>query len=143
MPVKVQLANVYARDRAMKILFLHQNMPGQFKHLAPAFAAQTGNEVVFVTQRKGIDLPGVRTLRYELPRTARPSTHHYVRLYENSVIHGQAAVRACISLAREGFRPDVIVAHPGWGEALFLKDIYPSQPLLNFASSITRGAAPT
>ena len=116
----------------MKILFVHQNMPGQFKHLVPALAAQRGNEVVFVTQRKGIELKGVRTARYELPRTAKPSTHHYVRLYENSVIHGQAVVRVCTALAQEGFRPDVIVAHPGWGEALFLKDIYPSRPLLNF-----------
>lgn len=116
----------------MNILLVHQNMPGQFKHLAPSLAARPGNNVAFVTQRKGIEITGVRTARYELPRTAKPSTHHYVRLYENSVIHGQAVVRTCTALSKDGFRPDVIVAHPGWGEALFLKDIYPSTPLLNF-----------
>lgn len=116
----------------MNVLFVHQNMPGQFKHLAPSLAANAHNTVKFVTQRSGVDLPGVDAIRYSLPRTAKPSTHHYVRLYENSVIHGQAVVRACTGLAREGFRPDIIVAHPGWGEALFLKDIYPATPLLNF-----------
>jgi glycosyltransferase involved in cell wall biosynthesis len=88
--------------------------------------------VVFVTQRANVDIPGVQRVSYRLPRTARPSTHHYVRLFENSVIHGQAVVRACNRLTKDGFRPDLIIAHPGWGEALFIKDIYPTTPLLNF-----------
>lgn len=122
----------------MKILFVHQNMPGQFKHLAPALAA-AGHEVVFVTKREGIALPGVRRVGYALPRTARPETHHYVRSFENAVIYGQQVVRACQQLRREGFQPDVIVAHPGWGEALFLKDIYPRTPLLNYCEFFYRG----
>jgi hypothetical protein len=62
-----------------------------------------------------------------------------VRLFENSVIYGQQTVRACHELAKDGFRPDVIVAHPGWGEALFLKDVYPKVPLLNFCEFYYRG----
>jgi hypothetical protein len=30
----------------MKILFVHQNFPAQFKHLAPALAGEPGNTVV-------------------------------------------------------------------------------------------------
>ena len=115
----------------MKILFIHQNMPGQFKHLAPAMA-RAGHEVVFLTQRADVDLPGVRRATYAKPRAAHASTHHYVRLFENSVLAGQQVVRAGLELQKKGFVPDVIVAHPGWGEALFLKDLWPKVPLLNF-----------
>ncbi|MFC3173772.1 glycosyltransferase family 4 protein [Novosphingobium bradum] len=115
----------------MKILFVHQNMPGQFKHLAPALA-RAGHEVTFLTQRGDVDLPGVRRATYAKPRAAHASTHHYVRLFENSVLAGQQVVRACQQLQRHGWMPDVIVAHPGWGEALFVKDVWPHVPLLNY-----------
>ena len=118
--------------QGLNILFVHQNMPGQFKHLAPKFAANPKNKVAFITKREGVDIPGVRRVNYQIPRTAKETTHHYVRLFENSVIYGQQTVRACHDLHKDGFRPDVIVAHPGWGEALFLKDVYPKTPLLNF-----------
>jgi len=115
----------------MKVLFIHQNMPGQFKHLAPAMA-RAGHEVVFLTQRSDVELPGVRQATYAKPRAAHASTHHYVRLFENSVRAGQQVVRAGMQLHKQGWVPDVIVAHPGWGEALFLKDLWPKVPLLNF-----------
>jgi glycosyltransferase involved in cell wall biosynthesis len=115
----------------MKILFIHQNMPGQFKHLAPAMA-RAGHEVRFLTQRSDVDLPGVLRATYAKPRAAHETTHHYVRLLENSVLAGQQVVRACLQFRREGFVPDVIVAHPGWGEALFVKDVWPHVPLLNY-----------
>ena len=123
----------------MNILFVHQNMPGQFKHLAPALA-RAGHRVVFVTQRGDVDLPGVRRITYEKPRGANAATHHYVRLFENGVLAAQQVVRALQRLRGEGFRPDVIVAHPGWGEALFVKDVYASVPLLNYCEFFYGGA---
>ncbi len=115
----------------MKILMLHQNMPGQFKHLAPTLA-RAGHEVVFITKRKTIDIPGVRKIVYEPHRTARESTHHYMRLFENAILHGQQVARLCQQLAAEQFIPDLVVAHPGWGESLFLKDVFPRSPLINY-----------
>lgn len=106
-------------------------MPGQFKHLAPALASD-GHEVMFLTQRREFNLPGVRRVSYPKPRAVHEKTHHYVRLFENCVLTGQQVVRAALALKAEGFAPDVIVAHPGWGEALFLKDVFPAAPLLNF-----------
>ncbi len=31
-------------------------------------------------------------------------------------------------LRKEGFVPDVILAHPGWGETLYAKDVFPLTP---------------
>jgi len=115
----------------MKILFVHQNMPGQFKHLAPALAAD-GHEVVFVTKPRRPDIPGVRKIEYELHRKANQPPHRYFDRFEDQILHGQAVTRACLKLQNQGFTPDVICAHTGWGEALFVKDVFPEARLLSF-----------
>ncbi len=121
----------FGAGRNLRILFIHQNMPGQYRHLAPALAA-AGHEVLFATQRNDVDLPGVRRLTYPVPRRAHEATHHYLRLYENCVLAGQQVARVLIDLQQQALAPDVIVAHPGWGEPLFAKDIFPDVPLLSY-----------
>ena len=116
----------------MKILFVHQNCPGQFKYLAPRLAAFLGNEVVFITRPGKPDLPGVRKLEYTPTRTPAASTHRYLRLTEEGILNGQAVAKVAIGLRGKGFRPDVIVAHVGWGEALYLKSVWPGVPLLGY-----------
>ena len=116
----------------MNILFVHQNMPGQYRHLAPYLARDPANRVVFITKRDDCDLPRIQRVTYQLARNCHPTTHHYLRLMENCVLHGQAVLRTCLALAADGFAPDVIVAHPGWGEALFLKDKFPRAKLLSY-----------
>lgn len=37
-----------------------------------------------------------------------------------------------VKLAQAGFRPDVIIGHPGWGETLFCKEIFPKAKLLHY-----------
>ena len=115
----------------MKILMLHQNMPGQFKYLAPTLA-RAGHEVIFITKQKTIQIPGVRKIVYVPHRSVRASTHHYMRLFENAILHGQQVARLCQELAAEGFRPDLVIAHPGWGESLFIKDVFPRSPLISY-----------
>ena len=61
----------------MRFVFVHQNFPGQFKHLAPALAAQ-GHEVwALGIHQPEAPLPGVR---HVLVIVAVPSTspHHVV-----------------------------------------------------------------
>lgn len=123
----------------MRILFVHQNMPAQYAHLASHYAADRRNEVVFMTRRKGIEMPGVRTVRYELAREARTDAHHYVKFLDEQLLYGQAVVREAVGLKNRGFRPDIICAHSGWGEAMFLKDVFPDTPLLVYAEYYYRG----
>lgn len=114
-------------------------MPSQFKHLAPALGRDPRNRVVFLTRRRDGALPGVERVSYAPTRAARAGTHHYVRLFENAVLHGQQVLREALRLREAGFRPDLIVAHPGWGEALFLKDVFPRTPLLNYCEFYYHG----
>lgn len=116
----------------MKVLFAHQNMPGQFGHLAKALARDPGCTVLFATQRKDRELPGVGKLPYEPARKATEGAHHYLRLMEEAVLNGQSVARIMIALKDKGFEPDVIVGHPGWGETMFAKDIFPRSGLVNY-----------
>ncbi|WP_431857412.1 glycosyltransferase family 4 protein [Azospirillum sp.] len=121
----------------MKLLFVHQNTPGQYKHLAPYMASIPGNEVVFIGKAKR-ELTNVLSVVYAPSRKPAKETHHYLRGFEDQVLHGQAVARVGIDLQRRGFVPDVICAHPGWGEALFLKDVFPSAKLLAFCEFFYR-----
>lgn len=121
----------------MKLLFVHQNTPGQYKHLAPHMASLPGNEVAFIGKVQR-NLPGVTMVTYAPSRAAGKETHHYLRGFEDQVLHGQAVVRAALELQRRGFAPDVICAHPGWGEALFLKDVFPDAKLLAYCEFFYR-----
>jgi glycosyltransferase involved in cell wall biosynthesis len=115
----------------MRILFVHQNFPGQFKHLAPALAANPGNQVVALTMQKNAaaQWQGVRLVSYQAGRGTTPNVHPWVSDFETKTIRGEAAFRAALALRESGFTPDVIVAHPGWGESLFLKDVWPNARL--------------
>ncbi len=117
----------------MKILFIHPNMPGQYKHHCRVLAADKNNQVVFITKPKSLEIPNVHKVEYKMPRDAVATTHRYLIGTERAVLQGQEVWRVCKALKeREGFVPDVICAHPGWGDALFIKDIYPDSALLNF-----------
>jgi glycosyltransferase involved in cell wall biosynthesis len=116
----------------MRVLFIHQNCPGQYKHLSRVLAAEPENEVVFITQPGKPDVPGVRKVEYKAKREPARSTHYYIRNLETGVLNGQAVARAAVGLKKRGFVPDIVCAHPGWGESLYIKDIYPDAPLLNY-----------
>ena len=113
----------------MRILFVHQNFPGQFKHLAPALAAQPANEVVALSIRATPHQQGIRILNYQPARGTTPNIHPWVADFETQTIRGDAAFKAALKLKEDGFTPDIIIAHPGWGESLFLKDVWPTAKL--------------
>lgn len=116
----------------MKVLFIHQNFPGQFRHIAAHLAKQPDVHVLAVGREQAPGLPGVRMLRYKPHRTASPHTHPYARSFEDGVLHGQQVLRLLLDLKAKGYRPDVIVAHPGWGETLYAKEAFPNTKLIHF-----------
>ncbi len=114
----------------MKILFLHSNFPAQFRHLAVNLAQDGNNRVVFGTTRKEGQIPEVYKFIYTPSRKPHKETHHYVKPMENAVLQGQAVYRALDKLKKDGFYPDVVYGHSGWGPTMFIKDIFPQAKLL-------------
>lgn len=118
----------------MKLLFIHPNIPGQYKHLVQRYAADPKNQVVFICKPKAeVTIKGVYKVEYTPRREVMPTTHRYLIGTERAVLQGQEVWRVCKKLKQEeGFVPDIICTHPGWGDALFLKDIYPEVPVLSY-----------
>lgn len=116
----------------MKVLLVHQNFPGQYLHLARYFGSQAGHQVVFITQRKDGEIPGVRKIAYKPRRTVTPQIHHYLREAEAAVLNAQEVARVAIDLRKSGFVPDVMLGHNGWGEIWYLKDIFPEATLIGY-----------
>ena len=114
----------------MKILFIHQNFPGQFKYLAPALVQQ-GHTVVAMTMQKteAKEWQGVRLAPYTATRGTTPKVHPWISDFETKTIRAEACFRAALRMRAKGLNPDLIVSHHGWGESLFLKDVWPQAKL--------------
>lgn len=78
----------------------------------------------------GAGLPGMEMVRYRPARGSSRAIHPWVVDFETKVIRGEACAAACARLKAGGFTPDVIVANPGWGESLYLKDVWRDARLL-------------
>ena len=109
----------------MNILFVHNNFPGQFRHVAAALARDPKVTVVGVGAPGSRPLPGVRLLRYSMNRVDVAATHPFARRFDLECHRAEQVLYVLTSLVSSGFSPDVIVAHPGWGETLPLRTIFP------------------
>ena len=123
----------------MRYLFVHQNFPGQFRHVAAALAAR-GHEVVALGVNKSAESwPGVKHLLYREPAMEKaPHGKHplagAMTEMDTKVMRGEAAARAMAAIRqKEKFEPDVVVAHSGWGESFFVKDMFPKARLVVYA----------
>lgn len=117
----------------MQILFVHQSFPGQYVHLAPALAARGHDVVALTTAAAPASIaPGVKIVRYAIRRGNTPGMHRWAAEFETKILRAEAAARVAHALKAQGFMPDVICAHPGWGEAMFLKDVWPRAGLLSY-----------
>ena len=111
----------------MRVLLIHQNFPGQFKHLGPALVAR-GDHVVALTPKvkERTEWRGITVEPYAIKRGNGQNVHPWVTDFETKVIRAEACYNGAVALKQSGFEPDVILTHHGWGESLFLKDVWPN-----------------
>ena len=109
----------------MRILFVHKSFPAQFIRLAPYLAAQPGvavlalGDVAFLHSRRAwFDATGVLGIGYEFSEDDRLAD---AEVFER---RARAVERAARELGARGLRPDLIIAHASWGEAVYLKQVF-------------------
>ncbi|HEY2560451.1 MAG TPA: glycosyl transferase family 1, partial [Caldimonas sp.] len=124
----------------MRALFVHQNFPGQYRHLA-GHLARHGHQVVGLGEKKNLlnqrRIPGVHTLGYSLQEEKYQGFEAPV---VRAIQRGRVVAAAAAQIRRAGFRPDVVFAHIGWGEALFLKEIFPEARVLLYCEFFYRAS---
>ena len=114
----------------MDILFVHQNFPAQFVHLARALNGRPGLRLAAVTHKANEQketLPGAR-YGWEAERAGSP--HKIAANFALRASQGHMAAKAMLALRDRGFDPKLIVGHLGWGETLFAKDVFPDATLV-------------
>jgi glycosyltransferase involved in cell wall biosynthesis len=118
----------------LKILFVHQNFPGQFLHLAPALQ-ERGHEVTVLTDAVNTRQISQKVYRYKFKSRGLTAAQIGIAAgVSKQLERGQAVAQAAAELqSRHAYTPDVIVGNPGWGETLFLKEVWPQAKLIVYA----------
>jgi glycosyltransferase involved in cell wall biosynthesis len=116
----------------MIAVFVHQNFPAQYLHIVRRLAKRRGNQLYSITQTNHNEIPGIHKLVYKPDLSALSSCHAYTATFDAAVRTGAAVADVCRCLRDRGVLPDIIVGHCGWGETLFVKDVFPNVPLLSY-----------
>ena len=127
----------------INILFIHQAGLAQFRHLAKSLAAASDFKVFsLAAARSSLKAPSVthnsETNIYEIAYPfLRPNTSNHILTKEidSKLIRGDSVYKALSYLISKELisPPDIIWAHPGWGETLFLRQLFPDTPQVHFA----------
>jgi len=118
----------------VRVLFIHQNFPAQFRHVAQALARRKGVEVIALTDTSNKqNLASVKTGRYVTPKPPPEGLTRAASTLVNRFQRAEAVAVGLIELKRRGFTPDVVVGHPGWGELMLVKEIFPATAMISHA----------
>ncbi len=121
----------------MRILFVHQNFPGQYPHVARALKAR-GHDVAALTIAGNKRAELVTTHRYAYKPAPSPERLPLASHYAEHVHRAEVVAAAAAAMKAKGYVPDVICGHLGWGETLFLKDVWPAARLIVYAEFFYR-----
>lgn len=114
----------------MNLLFIHQNFPGQYRQLAP-FLRSLGHNVIGMGASPRPEWRDPLRLHYGWEE--RPVPDDVVDpLLDAHLRRATCVANRCIQLRDDGFQPDAVFFHSGWGEGLYLRDVWPEAVLLSY-----------
>ena len=114
----------------MHVLYVHQNFPAQFGHIARHLVDEAEVAVHLRQPDAGGHRDGIEKIQYKLGRRrdqAQPLLLPDVREHRLALRR-----RLPRPQARPDIKPDLIVGHSGFGSTLFLRELYPDVPIINF-----------
>lgn len=107
----------------MQLLVIHHRFPGQFKPLIEHCLQRTQHIVVICQETEDHAFASAVWAKLTIKRYGGSS---YPGHYAQTMLHNSVSVRAILfNLKAQGFHPDVSVAHIGFGNSLFVKDVFP------------------
>lgn len=112
----------------MKVLFVHNHFPGQFLHVAKALS-KMAKVAAIGSAVEPESLADIQLLPYEVADKDLSAAHPFARRFEAECRRVEQVLYAAMALKRSGFVPDVTIVHPGWGEALPIRDLFPQTKL--------------
>ena len=116
----------------MKILILHPNFPAQFKHLSKGLADK-GHEVKFLCQThygRSIDKVDRVTLKNKSGHEELKNLN--LAIFDKSQKMGLQYRDGFVELKKNGWNPEIIICHTGWGCGLYAREIWPKAKILSY-----------
>ena len=123
----------------MKVLFVHNNFPAQFRNVVEALKEMSGFELAAIGAESAQVVQGVAFHAYAVPSIDVSATHPFARRFNAECWRAEHVLMAAIALASSGFVPDVILAHCGWGETLPLRATFPKARFIVYCEFFYRG----
>ena len=120
-------------QRVNKILFLHPNFPAQFKHLSRDIANQ-GHQVKFLCQTHfGRTVEGVEKIVLKQAAGKEALDKCNLTIFERSQKLAEQYRMIFKALKNDGYTPDVVICHSGWGCGLFVKEVWPESKHISYS----------
>ncbi|WP_245286883.1 glycosyltransferase [Bradyrhizobium sp. Tv2a-2] len=120
------------QPRMHKILFVHNNYPAQFHPLSTALAGRSDIKMAAIGSPTARALPGVQLIKYVIPDGEVVATHPFARRFDAESRRAEQVLYAASNLKQAGFEPDLVIGHPGWGEMLPLRPIFPKARIVTY-----------
>lgn len=115
-----------------KILFVHNNFPAQFFPLCKALSGRDDIEMAAIGAPNARAVPEVSLKKYMIPEGELAAAHPFARRFEAECRRAEQVLYAASNLKQQGFIPDLVVAHPGWGEMLPLRPLFPEARIVAY-----------
>lgn len=115
-----------------KILFVHQNFPAQYKHIAKKLV-ESNYEVHSLSLKAFEQDSRIKSHIYTINKNTSANINEWAVEFETKMIRAEAAAKKAKSIRDSGFYPDLLMIHPGWGENFFLKEIWPEAKVITYA----------
>jgi len=106
------------------VLFVHSNFPAQFADLARTLVAR-GVRCCAIGSPTAPGVLGVTIVRCPTSRGSTPDLFPLATRAEADMIRAYAALQGARQLKERGFDPALIIGHPGWGETVLLREVFP------------------
>ena len=113
----------------MHVLFVHQNFPAQFGHIARYLIDHHQFRCTFVSEKPPAQMNGLERIQYRFKGGSKEDTHFFVRSFVNQIWHSHAVFETLES--RPDIQPDLIVGHSGFASTLYLRELYDC-PIVNY-----------
>ena len=105
----------------VKILFIHQNFPGQFLYISKYLSKKFDVHSMSFNNKQ---IKGIKHYQCTYSLQNKLNNDDLSIEFETKAIRAKIVSDKCNELKGEGFIPDIIIAHSGWGEPLLLKNIW-------------------
>ena len=118
--------------KTIRILFIHPNFPGQFKYVLNELCRVKNVELAYITRNQNAQMEGVNIKTYQQPSVSSDGVNRYLRIPNVNLSEAQEVTRQAVRLKSEGFIPNVIVGHIGWGGTSFMKDVFEDAKVIGY-----------